>query len=274
MADVWVPQDQATLPIAASDEDTISLWAYPEAFQVSGGEYTTYEWQSFAATPMGIDELQGAFEQMRARLISEQGQVVLGYAIFRRGVTNFPMPAQWCIDGNPIGLPLSQCFDVPAQICIPFTNICIQLANQTVASGYLYRFWFITAPAASGMATRPLVQLGAVAVLIIAVAVLIGLGILFGGISLLTGKITYEQYVSGVKSILRTPGENLSAPITAASLPFIALGVTIVGMGVVIPIAVAKAGAPPSQFTGGVTVKQPTFGGGAVEVSGGVGRGR
>jgi hypothetical protein len=275
MADTY-PQDVATFPIAQADETPLTLWAYPEMFQVSGGEFTTFEWQQFALTPVALDSLHASFEQMRATVLQQKGQIVLGYGIFVKGVTDYAVPRQFCVDGAPIGIPIRQCWDVPLEFCFPFTDICIGLGGQTVASGFLYRFWCVTAtPPASGL-YRPIVGVDDIGILIIVIGALLALGVLFGGIALLSGKITWPQFTDGVRGILRSPGENLAAPITAASWPFMALGVVIIGMGVVIPIAVAKAGGTPGAFSGGVEVAAPIPGlpGSKVGVTGGVGRGR
>jgi hypothetical protein len=272
MADSY-PGEQATYPVAMADETPLTLWAYPELFQASGSEFQTFEWELFSPTPVDLDSLRASFEQMRGAIAAQQGQVLLGYGIFARGVTDYPMPAQFCIDGGPLGLPIRQCWNTPAEFCIPYTDICIGVGGTTVASGFVYRFWCVTTTPVAGLA-RPAIQIGAIEILVIAIGVLIGLGVLFGGFALLTGKITWPQFVDGIKSIMHTPGENLAIPIQSAAVPFMALGVVIIGMGVVIPIAVSKAGGTPPAFTGGVGVKAPIPGGGSVEVTGGVGRGR
>lgn len=98
-------------------------------------------------------------------------------------------------------------------------------------------------------------------ILIVGALIVTSLVVIIGYLEMRSGKIKFGDLVGGIRDLAEVPGDIVTKPILAASLPLAALGIALVGAAIVLPVAITK-----------VSLNVPVGGRGTLGVSGEAGR--
>jgi len=217
----------------------ISGVCWPEYFNLQDGQdVNTTQWDFLSPTLVDIEQVRNIMEAMRPQALL-RNELIVAYSLWRGTEGEIVVPDQICL--------FDYCWTPP-------------FAGQTVQSIYSYRLWvlsidFVMYPQAQHIRPlAPLVILALVAAFAVAVVLIAGI------MAMRSGTIKWQEIAGFSRDVLKAPGENIAAPVTALAWPFAAMGIALVAGSIIVPVAMARA-----------QVAIPV-GGGRVELGGELGR--
>jgi hypothetical protein len=157
------------------------------------------------------------------------GEIVIAYATYVSTVFEITVPNEICLG--------DWCWTPPG-------------AGHIIESSKMWRFWFLTATPGQAsplvaqsapQAAAAVPAIGAGALIVLVVGAIAGVVIVIGAIQVIQGEITWNQLKAGVLEIFKVPGQNVSAPVTAASWPFFAMGIALVAGAMFLPSMTTNA---------------------------------
>jgi hypothetical protein len=214
------PTYDSPSPMVGQEGSTLlSAVCWPSYFGIgSGEEVETVRLDFYSPTQIDRETLFNRMWGLQA-FSRQHGRDLVAYGLYRSTAFDIPIPNQVCVMGH--------CWTPP-------------WAGQRVATMYHYRLWVLWRE----IAVSPSIRAAWPALgVVIAVGVLLILGIaLVAGVwSLTTGKVTWPEIAQYTKDILKSPGENVAGPITAAAWPMVAMGFALVASSIALPLVVRKA---------------------------------
>lgn len=249
-----LPGDNPTYPMAYGNEVVRSVYNYGLDSVGQYDDIQTLEIIHYFPARL----TQGQLQQMVQGMINQasgQGSVV-AHAVFEDVKYDVYVPQSFCV------LDSSHCFTVPDQICIPWTNWCVD-TRQHLDIAYQYRIWMCITNTAGVAAFRAAIPL--LGWFLISVLVAVGVVAILGIAGMMQGRLTYAQFVQGIKDILRTPGENAAEAEAGLAWPLVAMAVAMVTASVAIPYLTTSGklgamvpipGVPGGNVSGGVELGQ------------------
>ena len=119
-------QDQVTFPGPPPGFTAESRWGYPELATL-GPNVSSMHVELIIPYQIDVAQCSVWMDDLKA-LLAGQGYTLADYEIDSETLVQVTIPS--AIDfATPAG---DATFQVPAQICVPFTNACVQVANQTI----------------------------------------------------------------------------------------------------------------------------------------------
>ena len=191
-----------------------------------GQDIQTFEMVQYMPAKLTYAQLSTMARDMQGQA-AQNGGTLVGYAIYEEYLTDVYVPQSFCV------IDQSHCFTLPEQICIPWTNWCMTLPNNHLDVCYKYRFWYCVVSSGGSAYARG--AIGIVGLFLWALAAGLAIVTIVAVTQMMQGKITFQQFTDGVKSILRTPGENIAEAEAGLAWPLVAMAVAMVTASVAIP---------------------------------------
>ncbi len=202
--------------VGPEGSELVSVYAYPPYFTLLDGEdinTTSIDFVSFEI--IGTDLMARAVENIIPQIVSG-GEQILCYGLFRWTIFDLSIPQEVCIFGF--------CFTPP-------------FAGNQVTTAYGYRLVIYTRPVYYGFLSTAVRPLTPALVLAIVAGIVAVLTLVAGIIAMTTGTIKWQDVKQYTHDLITAPGQNVKEALT---LPLVAFGLTLVGAGVVLPMAIAR----------------------------------
>lgn len=127
-------------PVQPEGSTLVSAYAFEPFFSAMqpGDPVSTLKLEMFSPSQLGEADFRNMAQSITQSMVNavpvEQGgeEVVLYYA-YEEVIFDVSIPTNMCL--------ATLCYDLPASICVPFTDWCLPLAGQTLAAAYRYTFW-------------------------------------------------------------------------------------------------------------------------------------
>lgn len=254
-----INEDQPTLPQGPEGAQLVSMFRFPISLELApDDDVRTVQYEFFSARQLTQEHFYNAM--LEGILAMQQGGLtVAAYYVWEQVALDVRVPNRFCLG--------DACFDVPARLCLPGTEWCIELAGRQLANAYRYRVWLLvsaTHPEFLSADLRP--ALPVLGVLALGAVIISVLAVVIGVFAVFSGQMKARELLQEVRKFVSI-GENVRPATEGLSWPFFALGLALVAGGIVLPAIAAR---------GSVSVP---LGGAQVQVGGelggaGGGRGR